>query len=64
MVDSPCVKVCKLNDKGVCTGCGRDLDEIANWMRMSDADKSKAAQRARMRLKTIDGKQGDKKSLG
>ena len=33
---SPCVGVCKLNDKGYCLGCARSKDEIALWPSLSD----------------------------
>ena len=39
-VASPCVKLCQLDRAGrVCLGCGRTLDEIAGWARMSDGDR-------------------------
>ncbi len=31
-MESPCIKVCYLNEKGFCTGCKRSTEEIANWM--------------------------------
>jgi predicted Fe-S protein YdhL (DUF1289 family) len=46
MIDSPCIKVCIIDAvAGLCTGCGRTLDEIARWGSMSDTDR-----RAIMRL--------------
>jgi predicted Fe-S protein YdhL (DUF1289 family) len=33
-VTSPCIKVCILDGQGVCTGCGRTLEEIASWSRL------------------------------
>jgi predicted Fe-S protein YdhL (DUF1289 family) len=30
-VDSPCIKLCKLNEHKICVGCYRTLDEIKNW---------------------------------
>jgi len=37
-VDSPCVKLCVIHaESGLCTGCYRSLDEIAEWSQMSDA---------------------------
>ena len=31
-VPSPCVKVCAMDEaRGLCRGCARTLDEIANW---------------------------------
>ncbi len=28
---SPCRKTCMVNDDGICLGCGRLPDEIADW---------------------------------
>jgi len=40
MIESPCIKVCALDStSGLCTGCGRTLDEIARWSSMSDAER-------------------------
>jgi uncharacterized protein len=37
MIETPCIKVCTLDAaSGLCTGCGRTLDEIARWGSMSD----------------------------
>ena len=36
-VPSPCIGICRLDEAGnSCTGCGRTLDEVANWSRASD----------------------------
>jgi predicted Fe-S protein YdhL (DUF1289 family) len=32
---SPCTRVCRLDSHSVCVGCGRTLDEIARWSRLS-----------------------------
>jgi len=32
---SPCLNVCVLDADRCCTGCGRTVDEIARWGRMS-----------------------------
>lgn len=40
-VESPCIKVCRLDGAQRCFGCGRSLDEIAGWSRMS-ADQRRA----------------------
>ena len=40
MIPSPCVKVCVLErDTGWCLGCLRDLEEIAAWSSMDDAER-------------------------
>lgn len=39
-VPSPCVSVCKLDtETRLCTGCGRHLEEIRLWTRMTADDK-------------------------
>ena len=48
-VVSPCTKVCTLDPRGICVGCGRELSEIANWSRMSAAEQSEVCRRARER---------------
>jgi uncharacterized protein len=35
---SPCISVCALMADGLCSGCLRTRDEIANWMRMTAAE--------------------------
>lgn len=30
-VETPCVKICIIDDDGLCVGCARTLDEIAGW---------------------------------
>jgi predicted Fe-S protein YdhL (DUF1289 family) len=34
-VESPCIKVCVLDEQSICVGCGRTLEEIAVWSRAS-----------------------------
>ncbi|MGH8494529.1 MAG: DUF1289 domain-containing protein [Gammaproteobacteria bacterium] len=33
--ESPCVDVCRLNERGICEGCLRSIDEIAGWSGMT-----------------------------
>jgi len=37
---SPCVRLCQLDDDGLCLGCFRVRDEIARWLRLSDEEKA------------------------
>lgn len=39
-VESPCIKVCQIKD-GYCTGCFRTIDEIRDWMIMSEYEQKK-----------------------
>jgi uncharacterized protein len=45
-IESPCIKVCTLDATGqVCVGCFRDIDEIASWGRMSNAERAEVLER-------------------
>src|SRR4029077_14971483 len=50
-VDSPCINVCRLDESGVCTGCGRLLSEIADWSRMTNQKKRQVCEQAANRRK-------------
>ena len=44
--ESPCVGVCQLDDERThCVGCGRTLEEIGAWSRMSAAEKRAVLER-------------------
>ena len=49
-VESPSIKVCALDSSDVCTGCGRDLREIADWTQMSPEQRRVVRARAAARL--------------
>lgn len=36
---SPCVRICRIGDDGLCGGCLRRLDEIARWSRMDESER-------------------------
>ena len=36
---TPCIGVCSLGTDGLCEGCFRSGEEIANWTRYSDAER-------------------------
>lgn len=38
-VESPCVRSCCLDDRDICLGCGRTLDEIRRWSEMTETEK-------------------------
>lgn len=37
-VPSPCTSVCVL-DGSICTGCGRTIEEVIHWSRLTDEEK-------------------------
>jgi predicted Fe-S protein YdhL (DUF1289 family) len=41
-METPCVKMCVLDSAyELCAGCGRSLDEIADWANLGDAERSR-----------------------
>lgn len=52
-VPSPCVRLCTLDEHDVCVGCGRTIDDITAWSKMSDEDKTACVQRARASLQQM-----------
>jgi predicted Fe-S protein YdhL (DUF1289 family) len=53
-VASPCIQVCQLDPQQVCRGCGRTLDEIAEWSLASAARKQQICNDARQRKTAMD----------
>lgn len=45
-VESPCVGICQLDARSICTGCGRTLAEIAGWSQASIATRQAVVARA------------------
>ena len=39
-METPCVNICLLDEEtGLCTGCGRTIQEIAGWASMSESER-------------------------
>ncbi|SFE69110.1 hypothetical protein SAMN02799615_01539 [Dyella marensis] len=36
---SPCIGICRLDERGYCEGCLRTGEEIARWRNLSDAER-------------------------
>lgn len=50
---SPCVKICVIDPASkLCEGCGRTLQEIAQWARLSEAERQAVMARLSERLRT------------
>jgi predicted Fe-S protein YdhL (DUF1289 family) len=48
---SPCINVCVLDPvSGLCRGCGRTLDEIAQWTQLDNAERARITEEAPRRL--------------
>lgn len=52
-LESPCIRVCVLDDEDICVGCYRDLQEIVDWQDMEDDERLQvlAAAAARRRAR-------------
>ncbi len=54
-IETPCIKICTLDPKsGLCRGCGRTVDEIAGWMRLSNDERTKIMSVLPQRLESLD----------
>lgn len=41
-IQSPCTRVCTIDEAtGLCSGCGRTIDEIARWSQMTDKERGR-----------------------
>ena len=38
-IPTPCIGVCALDARGLCSGCGRTMAEIARWSQMGDDER-------------------------
>lgn len=43
--DSPCVAVCSTTYTPICMGCGRTVDEVAQWATYTEEQKAKVWER-------------------
>ena len=51
--ESPCRRICRLNYRDVCTGCGRTQSEIGNWPTTLEVDKVQVNKLAKERLRKL-----------
>jgi predicted Fe-S protein YdhL (DUF1289 family) len=51
-VPSPCIDICRLDDRGLCVGCRRTIDEIAEWSRASEARRRQILSELQHRIRT------------
>jgi predicted Fe-S protein YdhL (DUF1289 family) len=51
---SPCISICVLDPESeLCEGCGRSLDEISQWSRMTDDQRRAVMKRLPERLEGL-----------
>ena len=49
-VASPCINVCQIDPRtGFCMGCKRTIDEIADWLEMTNEEKQQVLDRLEQR---------------
>lgn len=46
---SPCIDVCRLNERGLCEGCLRSIDEITGWSGMTAEEQWRVLERIELR---------------
>ncbi len=53
-MENPCTKICLYDPaRQLCSGCGRTLDEIAQWTALSEAQRAAIMAELPARLKAI-----------
>ena len=51
MLSTPCIKICAIDPaSGLCRGCGRTLDEIAQWGSLDESERQAIMRVLRARL--------------
>ena len=51
-VASPCVNICQMNpETGYCIGCMRTIDEITDWLEMTNVEKGQVLNQLEERRK-------------
>jgi len=58
-IDSPCIKLCILHSKEkICVGCYRTADEIKNWSKYSDEQRTVIKSQLKIRGSTLTKRRG------
>ena len=53
-LQSPCIGVCEVNNKGYCKGCLRNREERFNWLTMTPAEQQEVMRLCRNRKARVD----------
>ncbi len=48
-ISSPCLRKCCLDERDVCLGCYRKIDEITGWTAMSNEERQQTLERCQQR---------------
>jgi uncharacterized protein len=58
-LESPCVNICLLDaGTGTCVGCGRTIQEIANWAAISERDRRTIMRELPERMRLLEEAKG------
>ena len=53
-MESPCVNICLMDpETGLCSGCGRTLDEIGTWYRLDRVERRRIMAELPERMKKL-----------
>lgn len=48
-IPSPCIRKCGLDDREICRGCFRSIDEIISWETMNSEERQQTLDNCRQR---------------
>jgi predicted Fe-S protein YdhL (DUF1289 family) len=58
-MESPCINICLMDpDSGLCTGCGRSLDEIGQWYRFTSEERRRIMAELPERMEKLNQESG------
>jgi uncharacterized protein len=64
-IESPCAKICTLEpESGLCLGCGRTLQEIANWSAFTESERASVMMELPARLNGLRRRNGASTDAG
>ena len=49
MIESPCIRQCCLDDKDICSGCFRHINEITGWQKLTTDEQRVIVSRCQIR---------------
>ncbi len=53
-IETPCIRICVVHPTArLCVGCGRSLDEIANWIVLTDDERRRIMAQLPSRIAAI-----------
>jgi predicted Fe-S protein YdhL (DUF1289 family) len=52
-IDSPCIRICTLDDCDCCLGCGRTLEEIKRWAESDHQERELILELANKRIQKM-----------